>query len=203
MSEITIKEVAKKCCVGVSTVSRALNNPEKVKPETRDKILKIAKELGYKANAMAKGLASSKSTQVAIIVSDLARASVSEMVKGIGEVASSYGYSIILILQKGDEKINELLTNVVSLQVDGILYLNDEITDNQYKVLKELKNNYQIPLVLVNTVYENDDDLLSVAIDYEKAGYEVTKSLVKEGRKKIALFTTQKNYPFSFSLETG
>ena len=203
MNKATIYDVAARANVSNATVSRALNNPEKVKPETRDKILKIAKELGYKANAMARGLASSKSTQVAIIVSDLARASVSEMVKGIGEVAASYGYSVILILQKGDEKINELLTNVVSLQVDGILYLNDEITDNQYKVLKELQNNYQIPLVLVNTVYENDDDLLSVAIDYEKAGYEVTKSLVKEGRTKIALFTTQKNYPVSRLKERG
>src|SRR5574344_1550458 len=104
MNKATIYDVAAVAKVSNATVSRALNNPDKVKPETREKVLKIAKELGYKANAFAKGLASSKSTQVAVIVSDLARASVAEMVKGVAKVASSYGYSIILIPSTSDEK---------------------------------------------------------------------------------------------------
>ncbi|MCB9498363.1 MAG: LacI family DNA-binding transcriptional regulator [Bacillales bacterium] len=203
MNKATIYDVAAVAKVSNATVSRALNNPEKVKPETRDKVLKVAKELGYKANAFAKGLASSKSTQVAVIVSDLARASVAEMVKGIGEVATNYGYSILLFPSASDEKYEELLTNLISYQVDGILYLNDEITDHQYKLIKDLETRYQIPLVLVNTVYESDANLLSVAIDYEKAGYEVTKALVQEGRKHIALLTTQKRYPVSELKEKG
>ena len=204
MNKTTIYDVAARANVSNATVSRALNNPEKVKPETRDKILKIAKDLGYKANAMAKALASSKSTQVAVIVSDLARASVSEMVKGIIEVASSYGYSVNLITQKGDEKVDDLLTNLVSLQVDGILYLNDEITEAQYEIIKELENSYQIPLVLVNTLHAGgEDEFLSVTIDYEKAGYEITQNLVQEGRKHIALLTTQKRYGVSILKERG
>ena len=204
MNKTTIYDVAARANVSNATVSRALNNPEKVKPETRDKILKIAKDLGYKANAMAKALASSKSTQVAVIVSDLARASVSEMVKGIIEVASSYGYSVNLITQKGDEKVDDLLTNLVSLQVDGILYLNDEITEAQDEIIKELENSYQIPLVLVNTLHAGgEDEFLSVTIDYEKAGYEITQNLVQEGRKHIALLTTQKRYGVSILKERG
>jgi len=203
MNKATIYDVAAVAKVSNATVSRALNSPDKVKPETRERIIKIAKELGYKANAFAKGLASSKSTQVAIIVSDLARASVAEMVKGVAKVASSYGYSIILIPSTSDEKETDLLTNLISLQVDGILYMNDEITEAQYQIIKELKNKYQIPLVLVNTVYEKDSDLLSVAIDYEKAGYEVTKTLFQEGRRNIALFSTQKRYPVSELKEKG
>ena len=203
MNKATIYDVAAVAKVSNATVSRALNNPDKVKPETREKVLKIAKELGYKANAFAKGLASSKSTQVAVIVSDLARASVSEMVKGIAEVASNYGYTIILFPSATDEKTSDLLTTLVSLQVDGILYLNDEITEHQYSIIKDLETKYQIPLVLVNTVYEKDSNLLSVAIDYEKAGYEVTKSLVQEGRKHIALLSTLKRYPVSELKENG
>ncbi|MCR5564833.1 MAG: LacI family transcriptional regulator [Gammaproteobacteria bacterium] len=203
MNKSTIYDVALRAKVSNATVSRALNTPEKVKPETRNKILSIAKELGYKPNAMARGLASSKSTQVAIIVSDLARASVAEMVKGISEVAESYGYNIILLNVKGDEQIDELLMNIVSLHVDGILYLNDELTEKQSHLVKELKDNYLIPIVLVNTESIGDDDLLSVTIDYEKAGYEACKSLIQEGRKRIVLLTTQKRYPVSILKENG
>jgi LacI family transcriptional regulator len=89
------------------------------------------------------------------------------------------------------------------MQIDGVLFLNDEITANQYQLLKDIKNKYGIPLVLVNTSYRGGDDLLSVAINYEKAGYEVTKSLVQEGRKRIALFTTQKRYQVSYLKEQG
>lgn len=203
MNKSTIYDVAALAGVSNATVSRALNEPDKVKSETRDKVLKAAKELGYKANAFAKGLASSKSTQVAVVVSDLARASVAEMVKGIAEVASSYGYSIILYPTTGEDKNADLLTNLISYQVDGILYMIDEITDAQHKILQELQTRYQIPLVLVNTVCKNDSSFLSVAIDYEKAGYEVTKSLIQEGRKNIALLTTQKRYPVSELKERG
>lgn len=203
MNKATIFDVAAIAKVSNATVSRALNEPDKVKPETRERVLKVAKELGYKANAFAKGLASNKSTQVALIVSDLARASVAEMVKGISQVAELYGYSLLLYPSSNDEKDNETITDLVALGVDGILYLIDEISEARYKVISELKNKYRIPLVLVNTVYSKDTDLLSVAIDYEKAGYEVTKDLIQEGRKDIALLTTLKRYPISELKEAG
>ena len=84
-----------------------------------------------------------------------------------------------------------------------ILYLNDELTEKQGNLIRELKHNYMIPIVLVNTECIGDDDLLSVTIDYEKAGYEACKSLIQEGRKRIALFTTQKRYPVSILKENG
>ncbi len=201
----TIFDVASRAGVSNATVSRALNTPDLVKPETRKKILKAAKELGYKANALARGLASSKSTQVAVIVSDLARASVAEMVKGILSVASTYKYSTIIIPSPSDDKYNDLLTDIVSSRVDGVLYLVDEITDIKYNVLKELTDTYKVPLVLVNTLSREQDDekFLSVTIDYESAGYEVTKALIDEGRKNIALFTTLKRYPVSILKENG
>jgi len=205
MTKATIFDVAARAGVSNATVSRALNTPDLVKVETRKKILKAAKELGYKANALARGLASSKSTQVAVIVSDLARASVAEMVKGILSVASTYKYSTIIIQSPTDDKYNDLLTDIVSSRVDGVLYLVDEMTDIKYNVLKELTDTYKVPLVLVNTLSRDTDDekFLSVTIDYEEAGYEVTKALISEGRKNIALFTTLKRYPVSILKENG
>ena len=71
MDQIKIYDVAGSAGVSLATVSRVLNHPEKVKPATREKVLKIIKEKGYKPNANARGLASRKSTTVAIVVPTL------------------------------------------------------------------------------------------------------------------------------------
>ena len=61
---ITIYDVAGAADVSLATVSRVMNNPEKVNPATRARVLKVIKELGYRPNAIARGLASRKTTTV-------------------------------------------------------------------------------------------------------------------------------------------
>ena len=94
MANTTIYDVAGAAKVSLATVSRVMNNPEKVNPETRERVLKVIKELGYKPNAIARGLASRKSTTIGVIISDITRASVSQMLGGIIDVAKKYEYSI-------------------------------------------------------------------------------------------------------------
>ena len=186
MSKATIYDVAGAARAWLATVSRAINNPEKVKPETRERVLRVIKELGYKPNAFAKGLASRKSTTVAVVVPDMGRASIAEMMNGIADIARVYKYSILLyILESEDASEEDILREIIAAQVDGILYLNDEINEEQYHFLKEVKNNYQIPIVLTNTFYPGDDEIPSVSIDYERAGYEITKKLIEENNKEI------------------
>ena len=75
MSKVTIYDVARVADVSLATVSRVLNNPEKVKPKTRERVLTAIKELGYRPNAIARGLASRRSTNVGLIVPTCSRAS--------------------------------------------------------------------------------------------------------------------------------
>jgi LacI family transcriptional regulator len=204
MSKATIYDVAGAARVSLATVSRAINNPEKVKPETRERVLKVIQELGYKPNAFAKGLASRKSTTVAVVVPDMSRASIAEMMNGIADIARVYKYSILIyILESEDASEEDILREIIAAQVDGILYLNDEITDAQYDFLKTVKNNYQIPVVLANTYYPEDDEIPSVSIDYEKAGYEITKKLIDEGRKNIYMVSTVRKYMVNDLKESG
>ena len=70
-NKVTIYEVAGKANVSLATVSRVLNYPEKVKPNTRERVLAVIEELGYRPNAIARGLASRKSTFIGIVVPDL------------------------------------------------------------------------------------------------------------------------------------
>jgi LacI family transcriptional regulator len=133
MSKATIYDVAGAARVSLATVSRAINNPEKVKPETRERVLKVIEELGYKPNAFAKGLASRKSTTVAVVVPDMSRASIAEMMNGIADIARVYKYSILLyIVESEDASVGDILRENIGAQVDGILYLNDEINEEQY-----------------------------------------------------------------------
>ena len=204
MSKATIYDVAGAARVSLATVSRAINNPEKVKPETRERVLKVIQELGYKPNAFAKGLASRKSTTVAVVVPDMSRASIAEMMNGIADIARVYKYSILIyILESEDASEEDILREIIASQVDGILYLNDEINEVQYEFLRTVKNNYDIPVVLTNTFYPGSDEIPSVSIDYERAGYEITKKLIDEGRKNIYMVSTVRKYMVNDLKEAG
>jgi LacI family transcriptional regulator len=204
MNKATIYNVAYAANVSLATVSRTLNNPQKVKPETRDRVLRVIKDLGYKPNAFAKGLASKKSTTVAVIVPDMSRASVAEMLNGIAVEARKFNYSLLLYVLK-DEKVeeSEMLKEVVASQVDGILYLNDEINESQYSMLNVIQDEYKVPIVLANTLYPYDNKLVTVCIDYYKAAYEITNRLINEGRKDIYLLTTARKYMVNDLKEEG
>ncbi|MFP4077755.1 MAG: LacI family DNA-binding transcriptional regulator [Candidatus Izemoplasmataceae bacterium] len=204
MSKATIYDVAGAARVSLATVSRAINNPEKVKPETRERVLRVIEELGYKPNAFARGLASRKSTTVAVLVPDMSRASIAEMMNGIADIARVYKYSILLYILDNEESSEEdVLKEIVAAQVDGMLYLNDEITDSQHEFLKKVRDEYQIPIVLTNTIYPKSDEIPSVSIDYEAAGYEMTKRLIEDGRSNIYMVSTVRKYMVNDLKEQG
>jgi len=196
LSQIKIYDVAGAAGVSLATVSRVLNHPEKVKPDTREKIQKIIKELGYKPNLNAKGLASSKSTTVAVVVPELSRSSVAEMINGIADGARRRGYLIRLFVNNrvdpnltALESERELWSDVMASGVDGILYVNDEITEDSLELITDVTRD----VVLVNTIC-NDPGVPSVSIDYRAASYELTKEMVKRGNTKIWFIMTAHKY---------
>ena len=81
-NQIKIYDVAGAAKVSLATVSRVMNNPEKVNPETRERVLKVIQKLGYKPNAIARGLASRKTTTVGVIMADVSRAASAAQFRG-------------------------------------------------------------------------------------------------------------------------
>ena len=193
MANTTIYDVAGAAKVSLATVSRVMNNPEKVNPETRARVLKVIKELGYRPNAIARGLASRKSTTVGIVMADVSRASTAQLLGGIIDIAKKYDYAIKVFSMAEHEDIEETLRTVVAEQVDGILFLNDELETDQMNIAINQIQDAQIPLVLCNVSYD-DFDVPSVAIDYEKATYEITKELIEAGKRDIYLASTVRKY---------
>ena len=193
MANTTIYDVAGAAKVSLATVSRVMNNPEKVNPETRARVLKVIKELGYRPNAIARGLASRKSTTVGIVMADVSRAATAQLLGGIIDIAKKYDYAIKVFSMAEHEDIEETLRTVVAEQVDGILFLNDELESDQMNIAINQIQDAQIPLVLCNVSYD-DFDVPSVAIDYEKATYEITKELIEAGKRDIYLASTVRKY---------
>ncbi len=192
MANTTIYDVAGAAKVSLATVSRVMNNPEKVNPETREKVLQVIKELGYRPNAIARGLASRKTTTVGIVMSDVSRASTSQLLGGIIDIAKRYNYAIKIFSMTETEDIKETMRAVVAEQVDGILFLNDELGQNQMEMVMNYIQDAQIPVVLCNVLY--GEDIPCVSIDYEQATYDVTKELINMGRKNIYLISTVRRY---------
>lgn len=194
MANTTIYDVAGAAKVSLATVSRVMNNPEKVNPETRAKVLQVIKELGYRPNAIARGLASRKTTTVGVVMADVSRALTSQLLGGIIDIAKKYDYAIKIFSMGENEDIKEIMRAVVAEQVDGILFLNDELEQNQMDMAMNYIKDAQIPLVLCNVLYDYSDDVPSVSIDYEHATYEITKELLAMGRKNIYLISTVRRY---------
>ncbi len=202
MSNATIYDVAGAAGVSLATVSRVLNNPEKVKEETRQRVLKVIKELGYRPNVIARGLASRKTTTVGIVISDVTRASVAEMLGGISDIAHNYKYSIKLFSIREDMDVMDVLRDIVAEQVDGVLYLNDELNESRVEEVKGIFQDNQIPFVFANVV-SDDPEVPMVSIDYEKAGYEITKLMLDNKREHVYLLSTARRYSVNDKKEAG
>ncbi|HEY8436584.1 MAG TPA: LacI family DNA-binding transcriptional regulator [Haloplasmataceae bacterium] len=198
-SKVTIYDVASEANVSLATVSRVLNYPEKVRPETRERVLEAINKLGYRPNVIARGLASRRSTTVALIVPDASRASVAEMINGVVDIARKYDYTVILKITNGEQEIEEEIWKEVSAaQVDGVIYLNDELQERNIEQLKQLN----VPVVLCNT-QEEQNRFPSVSIDLEKAFYEATKKFIDDGCKDILLISTRSSFTVNTLKERG
>ena len=180
---ITIYDVAKEAKVSMATVSRVVNNNPNVKEGTRLRVQEVIKKLRYTPNAVARGLASKKTTTIGIVLPDIADLSSAEVVSGIESVANMYKYNIILANSCDDKEIEKnIFASFVSKQVDGIIYLGHSLSESSKNYLKDIK----IPVVLAGNL-GNDSEFYAVNIDYEKATYDITKEFIKKGSKNISL----------------
>lgn len=179
---ITIYDVAREAKVSMATVSRVVNGNTNVKPATRKKVLEVIDRLDYRPNAVARGLASKKTTTVGVIIPDVTNMYFSSLARGIDDVALMYKYNIILAnSDSNSEREIQVLNTLLSKQVDGIIFMGNEITDELREEFKRTKT----PIVLAGSVDEANINP-SVNIDYIAAVQEEVKNLIDRGNKRIA-----------------
>ncbi|WP_268913204.1 catabolite control protein A [Lentilactobacillus sp. SPB1-3] len=179
---VTIYDVAREANVSMATVSRVVNGNNNVKPATRKKVLDVIDKLDYRPNAVARGLASKKTTTVGVIMPDVTNLYFSALARGIDDVATMYKYNIILTSSDSNgEKEVTVLNTLLSKQVDGIIFMGNNITEELREEFKRTKT----PIVLAGSIDEEQIQP-SVNIDYAAAVQEEVKSLIDRGNKRVA-----------------
>lgn len=174
---ITIYDVAREANVSMATVSRVVNGNPNVKPATRKKVLEVIDRLDYRPNAVARGLASKKTTTVGVIIPDVSNAFFASLARGIDDVATMYKYNIILANSDGDDqKEVTVLNNLLAKQVDGIIFMGHRITDDIRGEFSRSKT----PVVLAGSI-DPDEQVGSVNIDYTEATKDATATLAENG----------------------
>jgi LacI family transcriptional regulator len=195
----TIYDVAREAGVSMATVSRVVNGNPNVKPTTRKKVSEAIKRLGYRPNAVARGLASKKTTTVGVIIPDISSVFFSELARGIEDIANMYKYNIILCNsdQNKDKEIR-LIQTLLGKQVDGIVFMGGKITGEH---VEEFKSS-SAPVVLAATV-DKKREIPSVNIDYEQASYEAVSHLIASGNRKIGYISGPLDVPISGIMKLG
>ncbi|MCK0471290.1 catabolite control protein A [Halalkalibacter sp. APA_J-10(15)] len=181
----TIYDVAREAGVSMATVSRVVNGNPNVKPTTRKKVLEAIERLGYRPNAVARGLASKKTTTVGVIIPDISSIFFAELARGIEDIATMYKYNIILCnSDQNKEKEIHLINTLLEKQVDGIVFMGSQITEDHVTDFKRSP----VPIVLAAT-FDKELEVPSVNVDYQQAAFDAITHLIENGHKNIGMVT--------------
>lgn len=182
---VTIYDVAREAKVSMATVSRVINGTAVVKDETKKRVTDAIAMLGYRPNAVARGLASKRTRTIGVIVPDVSAAFVAEMVRGIEDIATMYDYHIILVNSDSQvEREVSLVGTMWEKQVDGIIYMTNVLSQQEIDAFEEA----QIPVVLCSTE-DPERRIPSVNIDNYRAGKDAINFLLDKQCKQIAFVT--------------
>ena len=184
-----MKDIARKAKVSVITVSRALNNRPDINRETKNRILKIAHDLNYTADQLARGLVTRKTKTIGVLVPDNVDSFYAAVVQGIGDECRERGYGIFLwnTLDSAEKEL-EYLRQAREKRTDGIL-LYPVQADLRY--LEELKRS-AAPVVFLNR-HTDDPSFDHVMNDNVHGAYLAANHLIQKGHKKITYICAKPN----------
>lgn len=188
MDLASIKDVAKAAGVSTSTVSRIINNSPLISPETRERTLKVMKELNYVPNSMARGLSNQKAFTVALLVNISEPKAYSnpffyEVIHGIETIVYNNGLCLIIAnLQTPVKKENMLGWLIHGKRTQGVV-LPSAIVDSQ--MVKDLKS-IKFPFVVLGEPADCREPIDWVDVNNAQGGQQAVDHLLRRGYKNIA-----------------
>nr|WP_321356358.1 LacI family DNA-binding transcriptional regulator [uncultured Draconibacterium sp.] len=192
-SRITIKDLAEKMNLSVSTISRALHDHPSIGKTTTNKVKKLAKELGYFPNSVASNLRKNKTYNIGVIVPRIDIHFHSLAISGMEEVAYKSGYAVTIYQSQNSLEREISVTKLLQKNlVDGIIICLSLETINCDHFNKFREQN--VPMVFYDRV-SNDFEASKVVINDFEAAYKATEHLILNGCKKIAHIAGHQNTP--------
>jgi LacI family transcriptional regulator len=184
----TIKDIAKTAGVSVTTVSRALNGYSDVNEKTRQKIIKIAEDLKYSPNTLARGLVMNRSKTIGLLVSGMDRSSVKDnftyqVLSGVNECISERGYDLVLFSTTSTKQREKTYSQLCrERRVDGAILSGIKIDDPYLNEVVESN----IPCVLIDIPIQSET-VGFVTTDNVLGAKKAVRHLIEQGHKNIAI----------------
>ncbi len=176
---VNLRDVARLAGVSAMTVSRVLNDPRMVSPETRARVLAAVRELGYLPNAVARSLSRGRTNMLALILSDIQNPFFTTLSRGVEDVAQQYGYTLIVgNTDERPEKERQYLDVLASHRVDGVIL--STVGEGHIDLLRQ----HGIPVVLVDRVVPGTD-VDTVVHDAYDGGRQIIAHMLEQGYRDI------------------
>ena len=191
MNSVNIRDIARMCGVGVSTVSRAINNHPDINPETKEKILQCIADNNYIPNNSARNLKRQESRVIAVLIKGLTNTFLIEMIQLLEKEIKRHGYTMALERVHFDQdEVDIALELVKEKRLRGIIFLGGDF-ENRVSKLKEL----DVPFILSTAGSQpediSEDEYSSVSVADMEEGYKMTEYLIKNGHKRIAMISAK------------
>lgn len=195
-----IKDVANLAGVSVATVSRTINEPNKVTKETRIAVQKAIKSLDYHPNVLARDFRTRRTSRIIVLVPDISNTFFSNVIRGIQRQAKEFKYSVLLGETRNDKSIErEYASMVLSRQADGIIQFSPS---NPFSDL--VKSTNQAPCFWVNACEcLADKTIPKVQIDNASAMETITNQVLQMGHTKISVLLGPTESPLTISRLSG
>jgi LacI family transcriptional regulator len=180
-----VKDVAKQANVSVATVSRSFNNPDAVREDVRNRVLAIARKLGYSPNPAAKALRMQRTHIVGAVVPTLDYAIYARMLNSFQETMSAAGYMVfVLAVGFDNSKLYEPVRQLVDRGAEGLLIVGRIEDAPLLKFLEERR----IPTVLTYS-YLPDGPFPAIGFDNYAAARQLAEFLIRLGHRHMVMIS--------------
>ncbi|MCP4514561.1 MAG: LacI family transcriptional regulator, partial [Delftia sp.] len=181
MSPVSIKDIAQAASVSHSTVSRALSDSPLVKAQTKARIQRLARDMGYSPDARARSLVLGRSQTVGVVVTSISDPFIAGVVQAIESAAHDQGYAVILCSSNSEpEREIAAVEMLQSKRVDGVIVASSRIGALYQEHLERLG----VPIVLINSHGQQGERYtFTVSVDNRQGGYLATMHLAQLGHR--------------------
>ncbi|MET1016242.1 MAG: LacI family DNA-binding transcriptional regulator [Leifsonia flava] len=187
----TMVKVAEVAGVSISTVSHVLNGTRHVEPETRDRVLAAIEQTSYRQDALARAMRRSQTDTIGLIVSDAGEPAFAEMVHGVEHAAAALGFTLLLANSaENADREQQAVEALLERRVDGLIIAR--AAASHAATINELSRQDK-PVVLMDRLSDLDVD--QVGVENHEAARDLTRHLLAQGHRRIALIAGDTTVP--------
>jgi LacI family transcriptional regulator len=181
---LTIRDIAREAGVSTATVSRVMNSPESVAPDTRCAVQTVIDRHGYLSHGIAMSLASSRSMSIGLVIPTIINSIYASSTQAIQGIAQAAGYTVLLGVSEFSPELEEkIIRQLLERRVDGLILTGGE----RKRAIYDMIEANGVPYVVTWKLLPGNAGLPSVSFDNHRGGLVAMEHLIALGHRKIGL----------------